>query len=283
MSPFLCLAIDALRTCQSTTDYYRVQIEIQKYATPDDVVALRQHPGPWPGEVDEWIGKLHANLTMATPVVQDFRLHRLGETTCLYSGPSRAPNLIVAFCGKADLLFMPIGLVLQYFSTKRHAVLVLRDPARVGFTGGMAGHSSTFREMIDKLRRELDFSRFDSIRAFGTSGGGAPALAAGLLLNAPSAVAFSGHLPSASKQYGSEAASAELERIFRSAPPGPAYACVYGADNKADSRNAAAIAASMAARTVRLIPVPDDAHNVVYPLHKRRQLASLLAMTGLTA
>ena len=283
MSPFLSHALNALQGCQSVTEYYRVQIEIQKYATPFDIAALGQHPGSWPGEFDAWIGNLHSDLVLATPAVQDFRLHRLGDAVNLYSGPSRAPHLIVAFCGKADLLFMPIGLMLQYFSAKRHVLLVLRDPVRAGFIGGIAGHSTTFREMIDKLRRELDFSQFDSIRTFGSSGGGGAALAAGLLLDASSAVSFSGHLPSASPRYGSEAASAALERILRSAMPGPPYACVYSASNAVDSQNAAALASAISVRSVRLMPVAGDGHNVIYPLHKRRQLASLLAMTGLTA
>lgn len=280
MSQFLRETLRLLETCKTPTDYYRVQIGIQKHATPGDIVALRRRPIAWSKEFDNWLDDFYLNITQAHDDLKDYRCRPLGRSVTIYSGRSPPAVLVVAFCGKADLLFMPIAAVLQYLSPERHALLVLRDPSRSGFVGGMAGHSSSFHEMIDRLRREIDFVRFDEVRTLGTSGGGAPALAAGLMLNATSAVSFSGHLPSASTRYGESAGVSELERILEEAGQSRGCACVYGADNQVDSRNALALAAVM---PVRLMPVPGIAnHNVVFELHQRRQLAPLLATVGLT-
>jgi hypothetical protein len=282
MSPFLSDVLRALGSCRTPTDYYRVQIDIQKYATPADIAALTTRPIPWTAEFDAWVDGFFASVSLPRAEVQDFRLERLGESVTLYSGPSPARGLVVAFCGKADLLFMPLAMVLQYFSPERHTVLILRDPARSGFVSGMAGHSSSLREMVGKLQNDLDVGRYDSVHTFGTSGGGAAALAAGLLLGATSAVSFSGHLPTESRRYGSADGSVDIDRILRGAQAMQTngYACVYGADNKVDSRNAMALASAV---PVRLMPVPGVSdHNVVFALHQRRQLAALLSMVGLT-
>lgn len=281
MTPFLSQILPVLAACKAPTDYYRAQIEIQKHATPADVAALKDRPVAWSDEFDRWLGGLFSGMTFASREISDYRLEVLSGPVSLYSGPARPAGLIVAFCGRADLLFMPIALVLQYFSPERCSVLVLRDPAKVGFSDGMKGHSASFREMIANLQAGFGFDRYSEIRTFGASGGAAAALAAGMLLGARSAVSFSGHLPSASVDYGAHPAAIELERILRGAGgSGGELACVHGADNRRDASRALDLATVIGARLYSVPGVSD--HNVVYELHKRRQLASLLTAVGLT-
>jgi hypothetical protein len=280
MSAFLTEARVALRACKATTDYYRVQVKIQKHATPADIAALHDEEDLGNEEFRKWIAGLYANVVIAQPAIQNFRFQRLADSVSLYTGLSAGKVLVTGFCGQAHLPFMPVAMMLQYYDPERHTFLLLRDESRAGFIEGMANRSNSFREMASRLSQELDFGRYDEVRTFGTSGGGAAALAFGELVGATCSVAFAGHLPSASPRYGADPLAADLEALLHDATEGNGRACVYSADNPIDARNAIALAAAIPSR---LLPIPGISdHNVVFELHQRRQLAAVLDTVGLT-
>jgi hypothetical protein len=279
MSPFLEATLRAIEACKSPTDYYRVQIEIQKHATPADIVTLRD-TNAGDEEFRRRIAGLHGNVVIGRHDVRDFRCERLSEAFSLYTGPEVGRVLVVGFCGQAHMPFMPVAMMLQYYDPGRHTLLLLRDQSRAGFIEGMSDSSGSFREMTSRLSLDLDFASYAEIRAFGTSGGGAAAFAFGGLVGATRSVAFAGHLPSASPRYGAHPLAADLEAVLSDVARDSGRACVYSADNPIDARNAIALAAAIPAR---LLPIPGISdHNVVFELHQRRQLAAVLDTVGLT-
>jgi hypothetical protein len=280
MTPFLGQTLVALAGCKSPADYYRVQIDFQKHATPADVAFLAQMPPAWPAEFDAWLRGLFAMMTLNRGDIAGFRLSPVNEHVSLYAGATKAATLVIGFCGVAELLFMPIPCILQYFVPGTSDVLVLRDPSKTGFISGIRGYSTSFRDLIDRLRRDADVSSYRDTRTFGASGGGAAALAAGVLLRSMRAVSFSGHLPSVSQRYAADAAAADLETVLRSAGPHGEYTCVYGGRNQRDANNAIDLSRGLRARLSPVGEVSD--HNVIFELHKKRALAALLKDVGLT-
>jgi hypothetical protein len=280
MSPFLTQVIGGLSGRRTEIDYYKIRIQLQKFATPADIVELAELEEPWLPEFKAWLADFRAQVLACSPVVQDYRLNPLGGSVFLYSGPKPAPVLIFGLCGQADLLFMPIAVFLQYLVAGRHDLMLLRDPERVGFLGGMRGYATTFREMAEKLAVEPIVARYPEKRAVGTSGGGLPALILGGAFEATSAVCFSGHLPSDSLLYSKDARVADFEAMVSEVGArGERRTGVFSADHAFDRENAARIAERL---KVDLISVPGSNHNVAFELHRRRELAPMLASVGLT-
>lgn len=275
---FVTRVLTDLTKCKTPADYYRVQMEISKHATPHDVAILSNRPIEWPDEFDRWLNLLTAGAAAVRKDPAPYRLVELDRFTSLYSGENRAPNLLWAFCGKAGLLFMPLPLILQYFSPQEYDVLVVRE----AYKG--EEHDSdlrgSFHGMIEELRAAVGMTRYRDIKTFGTSAGGAAALAAGVVVNASAAVSFSGHLPTVGVTYRSRASALEVEEILRDARPSVAFSCVYGAENEFDVEHAMALSSFLPLRHFPITGV--SGHNVVHALHMRHELARVFADVGLT-
>jgi hypothetical protein len=280
MTAFLSHTLTALAVCRSPADFYRTQIAIQESATPAEVAVLMQTPLVAPAEFGKWMQRLWTMMTCERSEIQQFRLRRLSRNILHYSGGTRARALVVGFCGKAGVLFMPIPAILQYFTAGECDVLVVRDPARMGFVDGMLGYADSFSQMIERLRADADMAEYEEIRTFGTSGGGAAALAGGVLLNARRAVCFCGHLPSSSGRYGSHAGSAIMEGILRGAAPLTKYYCAFGDTNANDANRARDFEQALQVRLRPIEGVSD--HNVIFEVHKKRGLVALFNEVGLT-
>lgn len=279
MTPYATRTLAALGACKTAADFYRIQIDLQQHATPAEVAFLTTRPMRWPQEFDTWLDALFAMMTLNNRRIEPFSTRRLNDHISLYEGTGSRGVLAIGFCGVAGLLFMPIPYLLQYFAAENTDVLVLRDPTRAGFIAGVRGYAGSFRDLMDGLRRDLNFPRYGDIRIFGTSGGGAAALAAGVLVGSARAVSFSGHLPTSSQRYAAEAATTDLEDVLRTAPARPGDFCVYGAANQRDAANAVELANLL---QLRLYPVASVAdHNVVFDLHRRHLLSDVLADVGL--
>lgn len=275
---FVQRVLTDLTRCKSPTDYYRVQLEINRYATPSDVAILSNRPIAWSEEFDAWLNHLAASTASIRKEPAPYRLHELDRATSLYSGETRASKLIVGFSGRAGLLLMPVSVVLQYLAPGEFDLLVVREGYKGdGREGGSGG---SFQDMIERLRPAVGMSRYREVRTYGTSAGGAAALAAGVLMSATRAASFSGHLPSSGISYRGGATVAEVEAILRGARPATAFSCVYGADNKFDVKNAMALSRFLPLRHFPIAGVSE--HNIVHALHTRKELAKVFADVGLT-
>ncbi len=151
--------------------------------------------------------------------VQTCRFTPVSENISLYSGAHPGRRLLFAFAGRGVGMFMPTALALQYFVPEGCDVVALHDPARVGFISGIFGYADSFSDVIEQLRKDIDLGAYESIGVYGISSGGAAALAAGVLLGAPTASCFSGHMPMASKRRSERPGADTMEALLREAAP----------------------------------------------------------------
>jgi len=282
VTSFLASTISRLNQCKLPADYYRVSIDIQRYATPAEVAQLVSHSSTWPPQFQSWLKQLGGLIWERSQQPRSYQLTRIADDVSLYrQGTSTGRKLIIAFCGAAQMLFMPTASWLQYFPETDFEFVILRDPGRMGFAGGIRGYAADFSGLLSRLDREIGFSKYADIRCFGASGGGAAALAAGITLAGSCAVSFGGHLPSASPRYGRDPQVQALDQILKAAPqPSSHLYAVFGADHVVDRDYAWQLAAAVTPLT--LIAVPGvSSHNVVIELKKRGGLVRLLEETGL--
>jgi hypothetical protein len=269
----------ALADLKSPTDLYRLQVNIQQFATPDEIAALMAEQSRFPKEFNMWLGGMLDWMTGVRKDIPTYQRRMIGDHITLYSAPTQSKALAIGFSGKAGRLFMPTPLVLQYFSVGSCDLLIIRDPERIGFVNGVPGYAASVEDLPEKLGSDVDFDKYPEIRTLGTSGGSVAALILGARLNAPHAVSFSGHLPSVSPRYGTYPGSAALEAALRSLGPRPDYVCVFGATNGFDLARALEINKLVPLRLMPIKGVSD--HNVMFALHQRGELTKLLREVGL--
>lgn len=273
---FVQRVLTDLTRCKTPADYYKVQIDINRNATPRDLALLSNRPIPWPNEFDDWLDDLAAMAASVRPEPAPFQSVELDRTTTLYTGEKRAPGVVVAFCGKAGLLFVPIALILQYLTPGEFDLLLIRE----AYKDSENGTNLSFAENLEKLGAAVGLTRYREIRTLGTSAGGAAALAAGVVTGATRAISFSGHLPSAGITYRGKATVSEVEQILRGAKPATRFSAVYGAENRFDAGNAMALSKMVPLHHYAIPGVKE--HNVVFALHKRNELAKVFTDVGLT-
>jgi hypothetical protein len=273
MTEFLSQTLTSLAASRTQADIYKIRIDIMERATPPEVAMLMRTSLGAPAEFNKWLQKMWTIIANERPEIQPFQRNRLAPGILHYRGQSRGRTLVVGFCGKAGLLFLPIPAILQFFKAGDCDVLVVRDAAKMSFVRGIAGYADSFPQMIERLRRDLNIAAYEEVRTFGTSGGGGPALAAGVLLNARHAVSFCGHLPSSSSKYGAHSGSAIMEAIMRGSSLSTGYWAVFGDANAKDTRNALTLQDALGVR-LRAVPGVSD-HNVIFELHKERAVGAL--------
>ncbi len=116
------------------------------------------------------------------------------EDATYYSSDTGAKTLIVAFCGTAGRLGVPISYFLQMLREDEFDVVVFRDPRQLHYTHGFRGLGS-FLETMTQIKRFVDVNSFQKVLTLGTSMGGFPALRAGRLLGARRAFSIGGRYP----------------------------------------------------------------------------------------
>ncbi len=220
----------------------------------------------------------YENVTLHHPLPSNYVLTGGSDAASLYSEGSDRETLVIGFCGRADLLFLPAATIMQYLSPDSD-LLILRDPEKMGFAGGLAGYADTFDGMMEALARAFDFGRYKRLRTIGTSGSGAAALAAGIVLDAERAISACGHLPSGRRR--TRDLPHRIEDIIRASPGSPPrFYAVFGDLCERDRRNAEDIANVLG---ITLYPINGvEEHNVMRRLHVQGQLASVLRDIGLT-
>lgn len=284
MSGYLAKQIDIANNPASNIDYFKVLMSLQVYASPAewrDFIAATDGFSRGTADFRTLVGDLHKLVSRHGEPMQMYERVHLSNSVSHYRGSGRPGKMLVAFCGRAQVLFGPIARILQLFPVEDYEVLVLRDTLKLGFTQGLPEHSSTFPEMIGKLRQEFFPDPEKEIFCLGTSGGGGPALVAATLLSARSGVGFSGRPPTSSKVYGESAGAKAMADVLhqRRAQAGQRLVAVYPAEHADDVATARQLA-EMA--DVELMPMAGlSDHNVLHDLHLRGDLAAVLRNTGL--
>jgi len=273
---------ERMLSARSDVDAYQLSIEIEREASPLELDRIYRDTVNriTATALATRLSRAH-QLSIGSNTPEPYECVFSSQTVCHYRaiGSRCAPRMLVALCGKAQVLFGPVARVLQYFPAANYEVLVLRDPAKLGYTGGLSGLGSDFKSAMSALRDR--FIRDDmEIVTLGCSGGGGAALVAATLLSAGVGVSFSGRLPTTSPIYGGSASAIEMERILcHAAPSKRRFSAIYGELHEPDIEQSMRLATRCGAGTV---VVPGfSGHNVLHELHLRGDLAHVLQETGL--
>lgn len=188
----------ALAECRTAADFYRVQIDAENVMTPREVAALAARAEALPEPARAWIARLDGMVRRVRPEPEPFRRRELAPHVQLYEGEGAPRDLVIGMTGVAMRLMLPVAPVLQAFAASRCDVLVLADAGRSNFLAGVPGYGEDPVAVTTRLARDLPLSRYAAVRCFGTSAGGAAALAYGALLGARVAMSLGGSHPLAS-------------------------------------------------------------------------------------
>jgi hypothetical protein len=232
-----------------------------------------------------WISKQRRMLDFAGDIPPtSFRRRRLRYAVSLYEdgGSRHGKTLLICFSGNAYRLMMPTPLFLQHIDARLATVAYLRTDRHHGYRNGIRGVGDSLESAIDRLPDLLDMRAYKRVAVVGTSGGGLPAILAGLRLGADAVLAAGPNSPEdrrwATLSKGEGAAS-----LFRGFASGsgrnPAIHLVHGANNKKDEESAKLIASFVAVQSITAVAGAD--HGCLYELVQRRQFEPLLKSTVL--
>jgi len=280
MTAMVLSALDAIRNANSPADYYKISMNLQRFATPADFVALVGNQTIAKGDFRDWLVKFHDFILLHSKEAIQSQIKRVSNSNFLFHNERSGKRiLVIGFCGRGGILLLPIAVWLQYLLPEAD-VLVIDDPGHKGFTTGILNHSCSFHEMLERLSRDFSIDTYDEVRCFGTSGGGAAALAAGIVLDASKMVSICGRRPTYSSSYGRTQPALDMESILRSSPARKENAfAVFGDGDLKDRTNAQQLAAIM---EITRVPVPNvDHHNAPHELHTKGTFSDLFRRTGL--
>lgn len=218
-------------------------------------------------------GKERAEVFLRLPVARDVWLFSRG-------GERSSKTLIIAFTGNADRLMMPTPTFMQHLDADAADVLMLVDRSKQGYRGGLAGVAESIEDLILALPRLGQAERYRRTVVAGTSGGGLPAVLAGLKLGADAVMAVGCRTPHAGRWQdlrGMGVGGAELLTGWRKESKAGNVSIVHGAQHAQDAAAAAEIAALI---TARVVPVSVEGvevqHNALYPLVRAGRFTAFL-------
>lgn len=257
------------------------QILAENEEPPAVLAALLEQRGRLPPGPAGWIDRMAGLMGLPGRPVQPFRRQDLAANALFYEGTGAAPRrLLVVFGGRAQRPMMPVAAFLQHLPAERCDVLLLRDPARQSFLGGVAGYAERFAALAPRILADLPAARRAGIRCLGLSQGGAAGLYAGLLLDAEQAVAVGGlhPAPKLARLPVPGLDGWEMDRALEAAGrPGTAtrLVCLHACGHERDAAGAAALRAALPA--VRILAVAGTAeHNLVAEMLAAGTLAGFL-------
>jgi hypothetical protein len=229
-----------------------------------------------------WRRRLQRQMALvAKAEPEGFTRLRLSRDVRLYSNPgaSGPKRLLILFSSLALRPMMPVHVFLQHVDARTTDVMFLRDSERDAFRSGLFGLGTTLHDVIDRLPRLVDLSRYQSVSTMGTSGGGVPALVAGLSLGARAAISAGGLHPVGNYgTFGDRPLEKALEDLRQVAGSRTHVFLITGAKAVVDGVAAEATAALLGA-TRLTISGTDDAgvgHNSLFALAQQGRLARVL-------
>lgn len=234
-------ALAALAASATTADLYRAQIEAENRLTPAEVAALAAGADGLPEAARPWIARLDGLVRRVRPEPEPFRRRDIAPGVTLFEAegaPGARRDLVIGFCGVAHRLMMPVAPILQAFPAARCDVLVLADASQANFLLGIPGYAADPVALATRLGRDLPLSRYAALRCFGTSAGGAAALAYGAGLGARVAMSLGGAHPlamSGRRSEGRELDRRAFDRIIAAAPDRTRLLCVHGRGHARDA------------------------------------------------
>lgn len=167
--------------------------QIEDILTPAEYVELgRRLDDP---ELVAAYAKRSAVTCMAGQEPRSFQRRRVAADVLLFSDPAvpRAEKtLLVGFAGRLGRLMIPnVGFV-QCLSPASFDILILSDPAKRHFRGGLPGYGDDFLGLITAVQRDFPPGDYRRTVAIGASMGGLPAVWYGLMTGANRTICIGG-------------------------------------------------------------------------------------------
>lgn len=230
--------------------------------------------------------------TARKPVPEPFIRRRLGQRMLFLSGaelPVEKRTLILCFAGRSDRLNMPLPAFLQHLDASKTDVAVVLMPRKGdpdAFRRGFGGLGENLLSCIDSLGDLLRLHSYRRTLAFGTSGGGLPAVMAGLRFGLPRVLASAPTDPFDPRWNGKggEALPEILRRLFDALPAAsqPVIDVTYAPNHPVDRTAAEALGRILPVRHFH-IRLQDDSKGVPHMVLGYAMLAGQLgAVLGKT-
>jgi len=190
--------IAAFQACRTEKDFRKCQLAVERQAGPVEFAILHERASLFPEAAQAWLSGVWRLMFHENQRLQEFRRQPMGTYLTLFTGTKasmEAKELVISFPGHQGRLGLPNSATLQYFVDDRHDVMMLDVPLHSFFLNGVPGYATSLPTLVKRLTADLDIARYAGVRTVGSSGGGAAALRAAVLLNAKRGVAVDPVLP----------------------------------------------------------------------------------------
>jgi hypothetical protein len=182
--------------CRTENQLNRIHIALENYMTPAEV---RHFAAALAGDAPDspsrrWIARLDGAMPVKRARPVEFERKAVLKGVSLYTagiGSADQKTLIIGLAGRFLRLMLPTPWVLDCLNPALYDVLLMRDFSRLCFALGMPGLGGDVFEALSSLRRHVDPRAYRNAMSLGTSGGGAPAVIAAILLDLDRGIAIS--------------------------------------------------------------------------------------------
>ena len=178
---------DALLASPTNAEFDALLESFYTELTPNEVAALGRlalEPSDLTSRVADRLSSAQQMIrTVVEPLSarQTWHREKISDSLRLYTGQGAAKKtLIVGFAGHVFRLMLPMWTLLSHLDSNNTALLLLWDPNRNHYSGGIPGLADSFPALLDPLDKLVRGLAYERVIAFGTSAGGLPALCAGL-------------------------------------------------------------------------------------------------------
>ena len=156
---------------------------------------------------------------------------------------------------------MPIPVFLQHIDGNNVDVLLLRDPTKSGYRGGIEGVGGNIESVADEIGELAQIGEYRSAVAIGVSGGGLPAVITAVRLCLNSALSVGGNSPFDPRwvQPDGKGAADILLRNIKAAARDPMVMLAFGSGSEVDMKAAEALRGILSAELIR---IGDDLNRV---------------------
>jgi hypothetical protein len=215
-----------------------------------------------------WLGRLRSLCPDVFTAPQHYERRVLNAHVTGYEGHGVSKgnkSLLLAFCGNARRLMMPVSIFLQFVDCRAWDVVVIKKPKGTSYMDGLEGVCVNFTGLTDYLKAAKGPAEYRRLVTLGTSGGGFAAILAAISMGADRGISVGGSPP---RSFVSDKALAQKESPKRD------LRFVHGAGCISDRESAVSMAKQFGGRVHEVVEA--DQHNVLKPLLRRGLLAGFL-------
>lgn len=177
--------------------------------------------------------------------------------------------VLIAFCGNAERLMLPLPIVLQALPANEWDMLrVTRIPGSGHLRPGK--EVADFSALVSAIATELDRAGSPEVTCVGTSSGGVPAMLAALRLGATRCISLCGAVREEWAHLLGELSGGYLPRVDTMGEEWPSFLFVHGAEHDLDRENAHVLQAMLGGDVLSVTGV--EKHNVLHALMQQNRL-----------